>query len=232
MSKPSVLYLYHHLGLGDHIISNAIVRSFSTKYDFIVLFCKVHNIESVKFMFRDIQNILIIPVTSDKEASRIHKIIEQTDMNILKIGFENIDRQNVYFDRSFYQQVHIDFEERWNNFKLERDTFRELKLFNMFNVTEGEYIFLHDDKKRSFIIDRSHIKYNQLKIVEPEIGLTPNIFDYCYLLQNAKEIHCIDSSFRLIADSLPLNGIRLVFHVSYIKKDYFISSSKNKWIIV
>ena len=32
------------------------------------------------------------------------------------------------------------------------------------------------------------------------------MFDYCYLIENAKEVHTIESSFQFMIDSLELNS--------------------------
>ena len=60
MKMNKELYLYHHLGLGDHIICNSLVRHYCKLYDKIYLFVKSHNYESVKFMYHDLNNIEFI----------------------------------------------------------------------------------------------------------------------------------------------------------------------------
>lgn len=99
------LYIYHHLGLGDHIVCNAIIRNYAKEYDKIYLFIYPHNLESVSFMYRDLKNIEFIQVY-DQEVERI--IINKT--NVLKIGFGKLDVKNYKFDKSFYMGINLDFE--------------------------------------------------------------------------------------------------------------------------
>ena len=63
-----MIYLYHHLGLGDHIICNGLVRLLTKNEKTYGLFCKEHNVKSVSFMFRDIKNLSIIPVNNDGDV--------------------------------------------------------------------------------------------------------------------------------------------------------------------
>ena len=86
-------------------------------------------------------------------------------------------------------------------------------LFEKYNVVEGEYVFIHDDSSRGFIIDDDLVINNNLRIIRPSIGFTDNVFDYCYLMENSFESHFIDSSFRLIFDSLKLRNTNIYYHI-------------------
>ena len=55
-------YVYHHLGLGDSILCNGLVRHFAEKLGKVSIFSKRHNYDSLKFMYRDEPNITVIPV--------------------------------------------------------------------------------------------------------------------------------------------------------------------------
>ena len=51
------VFIHHHLGLGDHIICNGLVREFAKSYN-INLFCKSKNMYNVSVMFADVKNII------------------------------------------------------------------------------------------------------------------------------------------------------------------------------
>ena len=53
-------YIRQHLGLGDHIICNGLVRYFCEKHIDVVLFCSSIFYENVKYMFRDLKNLEVI----------------------------------------------------------------------------------------------------------------------------------------------------------------------------
>jgi len=227
------LYIYHHLGLGDHIICNALVRNIYSenleKSNTIYLFCKKNNQRSVSFLYRDLIKLKLLLVNSDKEVEEY--LQKNRKKNIIKIGFGNANFKKYTFDRAFYEQLHLDFKLRWENFFFVRDIEREKRLFKYYNLKEYEYVFLHDDKERNFVINLDYITKNNLKIVRPIKGLTDNIFDYCYLLENAFEIHCMDSSFKNLIDSLNPKTNRLFHHI-YIRgrSNKNVSSSRLKWV--
>ena len=58
-----------HMGLGDHIICNALVRHLAKK-DTIIVPVKKHNETSVKFMFSDNENIVVMPFKGDRQADK------------------------------------------------------------------------------------------------------------------------------------------------------------------
>ena len=223
----SELYIYHHLGLGDHIICNAIIRNYYKLHDKIYLFVKPHNLESVSFMYRDLDNIEFIQ-GCDQDAERII----MNKINVLRVGFNKLDVKNYKFDKSFYMGVDLDFEKRWSDFYVQRDINGENNLFNTFGVTENNYVLIHDDINRTYEIDDNEVVNKNIPIIRPNRTLTNNIFDYCYLIENAKELHCIDSTFKLIADSINIKTDFLFYHLNR-RQDYnYYSSSKYDWMEV
>lgn len=190
----SSVHIYHHLGLGDHIICNGLVRTIAEKYDKVFLFVKAHNHYSVEYMYRDINLELII--ADDKETNRY--IQKYNITKLIKIGFKELSGD---FDKSFYELAGIDFTDRWDKFKVKRDKKRESNLFKRLELSKP-YIFLHEDKRRKMVINRDKLKGT---IFTPNRYYTNNIFDYCYIIEQADEVHCIESSFGLLIDSLNLN---------------------------
>jgi hypothetical protein len=209
-----VKYIYGHLGLGDHVVCNGLYRELMKSDEKYTIFVKKHNTSTVRFMLRDLINVELREVNDDNE---VMAIINNEDLSksIIKIGFCQIPLPGANdFDDTFYIQHNISFEKRWSSFRCDRNLKLEKKLFNKYNVKEGEYVFIHDDKSRGYEIDESYIINKDLPIVRPILGLTKNSFDYCYLMQNSFESHFIDSSFRLIFDSLQLRNSNLFFHIN------------------
>lgn len=210
-------YIYHHLGLGDHIICNGLVRSLIKKDQEYKLFVKSANLTSVSFMYRDLNNLSFIDSDDIDMDFTVNSYINNEkiqDSDIIKAGFyKHPDSKE--FDDSFYLQNNLPFEYRWSKFFFIRDIESEKNLFNKFGVTENNYVFIHDDSSREINIDESYILNKSLKVVRPIKGLTDNIFDYCYLMENSKEAHFIDSSFRLVFDSLEINNDNIFYHLSY-----------------
>lgn len=219
-------YIYHHLGLGDHIICNGLVRSLINSNEKYTMFVKTHNLTTVKFMYRDLKNLDFI--TGDDNF--VNKFLLENNINkndLIIAGFYR-HPNSVEFDDSFYLQNNISFLNRWTKFKVERDLESEFKLFKKFNIKENEYVFIHDDISRNYSIDNKNIINKDLPIIKPVIGYTNNVFDYCYLMEKSLESHFIDSSFKLIFDSLQLRNNNIFYHINLmngIKKDITISQS-------
>jgi hypothetical protein len=176
-------------------------------------------------MFRDIPEIEIISVNDDSDVTKFIK----PNSFLIRIGFKFCDPK--YFDVGFYNQLNIPFEKRWSDFKVIRNYDQEKKIFDSFKVKEGEYIFLHDDASRNYKIDETKIN-SKLPIIRPIIGLTDNIFDYCYLIENSAESHFIDSSFKAMCDSLLLKENNVYLHMLANKNSTWTSLSKLNFIVV
>jgi hypothetical protein len=223
-------FLYHHLGMGDHLLCNAWVRAEAARHRSAVLFSKKHNLTSVSFMLRDCANIRYLSVENDAQVRDFLKKICPCRVRALGYygkGWDEGSKES--FDRVFYRQGGLSFEKRWDAFKVSRDFRIENALFERLRLSEGRYIFIHDDPGRGYRIDASRIG-SRLPIVVPDRRLTGNIFDWCSVLEQAAEIHCMDSAFRILADSIPTKGA-LYFHWYVRKADAFNTPETRKpWI--
>jgi hypothetical protein len=202
------LIIYHHLGLGDHIICNGLVREIIKKnqYKFYKLIVKNHNIFSVEFMYRDIENLSFISVKDDFEADQF---ILKSNIPYIKVGFKS-PPENITWDQLFYVEANIDFNKRWDSFYVKRDILSEEKLFNKLNPKRESYILVHTLGSTN----RDGIDYSvlnkSLKTIFVE-KYTDVIFDYMNLIENATQIHCISSSFQTIVDSMNID-IPVFYH--------------------
>ena len=225
-------YIYHHLGLGDHIICNGLVRTLINKNEEYKMFVKSHNLTTVTSMYSDLKNLSFL-VGDDSYSNNFIRNNNLKREDLIIAGFYR-HPQSKEFDDSFYLQNDVPFVNRWEKFHCNRDMEKEIGLFKKFNVKEGEYIFLHDDKSRGYEIDESYVINKNLPIIRPVIGYTNNSFDYCYLMQHSKESHFMDSSFRLIFDSFQLRDSNIFFHLNLknnINRGYYPHSKLNFTII-
>lgn len=216
-------YIYHHLGLGDHIICNGLIRSIVNSKEKYSLFVKQHNKKSVEFMYRDLPNIEFI-IGDD---NFVQNFIVENNLNsndLIIAGFYN-HPNSFDFAESFYMQNNIPPINRWSKFYVKRDKKKEKDLFDFYNLTENNYVFIHDDKSRMYEIDEDLIENKHLQIVRPIKGITDNIFDYCYLMEKSFESHFIDSSFRLIFDCMSLRNSNLFYHIK-MKNSVFRNQNK------
>lgn len=224
-----------HIGLGDHIVCNALVRHLA-KDDTIIVPVKKHYETSIKFMFRDNPNIIIKPFSKDKKVDKFcrkqaKKGIETIWNGHIGTAKEMWEKSNSRWDQKFYEQLNVDFSLRWDNFKLPNNSCDWKKLFRMRfpDIKPEGFIFLHNMSSTGEKQIRNDLLDKKKQIFVPDITFTDNFFDYVGLLENASEIHCIDSSFLCLADSLDLKG-NLHYH-GYSKNLKHGPTLRKKWIV-
>lgn len=196
MSKP--LVILGHLGLGDHIICNGLVRWIASDGKDIVIPCWSHNQESVAFMFSDLPNVSTMSIGKDCYTKSVEDIRYRAmagDYRVLAIGSYapstfNADR----WDQSFYEQAGVPFEQRWAGFKLP-------PIVNP-PTFHGRYTFVHEDAGRGIRIDRSRVAMRGDFEVQPE--KTGHIFKWLPAMLGAQDCHLISSSLSALMDSAQL----------------------------
>ncbi|MEI9890298.1 MAG: hypothetical protein WDN45_06425 [Caulobacteraceae bacterium] len=189
--------VYQHLGLGDHILCNGMMRSLASRGKALSILVKAQNIPAVSQMFCDVDVALIGLKNGDLEAADICRQWKDAGQSVLRIGFSNpawTRRDLRHFDQTFYQMAAVPLEERWSAFRIgKRRPEAEAGVFDRL-WPRRPYIFVHDDPSRGFKIPKAMLPAG-LAVVRPQPGLTETLFDYRQLIEKAEEIHCISSSF-------------------------------------
>ena len=85
---------------------------------------------------------------------------------------------------------------RTDYFYVKRDEKEESELLEKLNPNNKPYIFVHDDPERGMVLDRLDPK--DFHVIRNDN--TKNIFHFIKVLENAKEIHCMESSFKSLID--------------------------------
>ena len=178
------MYIHHHLGLGDHIVCNGLVR-YLTKFETdVTIAVKKHNAASVKAMYAD-TNFKFDEIETDEDAVKNYK------QRTYRIGHETVQ---LLWEEGFYRQYNIDYSERWKSYHCERNKEHEQLVLDTLQLPE-KFAFVNttsSDGKLDI----------QLKTDLPTIELqliTKNMFAWLPVLEKATELHTIDSSiFQLI----------------------------------
>ena len=219
-------YIFHHLGMGDHIISNGLVRCLKEQYKKVCVFCAPEHFESVNFMYRDDENIIVLPVGG---VSEINKYISKNNLEEKTIRVVAKPDRLVSWDESFYTQLGIPSETRWEKFKILRDFEREKTLYDKLNPNDEKFVLIHSAGSDGIDrLDYSKINDTYNKILVQKY--TENIFDFLLLIEKAQEIHCVESSFHLLVDSVNLND-NIYFHTLQRSRGY-THKITDKWKIV
>lgn len=208
------IYVYHHLGLGDHIICNGLVRNFCRNYNYIYLFCYKKNEKNVRYMYRDLKNLILMVVNSDSEADLI---IKKNNLNVVKIGFDRLNPLGINtFDFQFYEMCNLPFSCKFEDFYLKRDIKKEFSILNDLNPKKEPYIFINEN------LDLNKIRKDLKIIVNP---IQYNLFNLISLFENAEEIHVSESSIKCLINQFKLNKPKLYYH-NYVKYCHKFYNSK------
>ena len=210
------LYIYGHLGMGDMISCNAIVRTYAEQYDKVYVFCKPKYTKNVMYLYRDNDKVYVMPM-DDAQIEQFMKI--SPNNNYLIVGHKKLHEElrndpKARFDQVFYKMANVPFEDKWSKFYFQRDLEKEKDVFyNKLGLKDGEkFIFVHDDKERPMMVSKLP---QGVKVVKPD-RQDISIFDFLYTIEQAEEVHCIDSSFFNLIDCLQLRQHGLFFH-KYVK---------------
>tara|TARA_B100001142_G_C14308867_1_gene645859 strand:+ start:367 stop:1170 length:804 start_codon:yes stop_codon:yes gene_type:complete len=240
------IFIYQHLGLGDMISNNGLIRyliDLNPKTKFFYIFCKKMHEKSIKFMFRDLKKIKIISISNKQknEKKEVERFLKNQKKNfeIIKIGhdfYHSTNKLNPDFKSNpwhctvnFYKQFGLPYNYRYEKTYWKRNLKNEKKLLKKLVGNKKKFIFVHDDLKRGLKIDISNLEKKFLVVRNDNKNL---IFDYGLILENAKELHLIESSFRQLCETLNIKSKKLFLYKDD-RFDYSMSlynKKKNEWV--
>jgi len=227
------LFIVPHLGLGDQIICNGLVREIRNLVGPVAVICYLRQLELISYMYRDDPGILVLATLNPRDSisARTSDIPVPSDSwspltfsppNIC-LGLSYIEfmrnrftsgESELTFDEVFYEQVGIDFEKRFSKFYFQRDHEREDEVFKSLVNPGEEYIFVHDDPARGMNINPEYLPDN-FKIIRNDKSINP--FHYGKLFENATELHLMQSGIHELCNSMSLDKPEIYIH-EYIRK--------------
>lgn len=225
--------LLNHVGCGDLLICNGLVRQLCLQIKGrLVILAKHDYLEDARWMFKDL-------ISEDK--LRIHMLSwmytydepmvlrdQAAWDDVIDIsGYSGTNRSwgvSESFDQSYYKLAGVDFEEKWDGFRVEMPQ-NALTTDSM----TGDFALVHDDPARGFRIDRRRIEMSQVNVGD-YIGKGLTIFHFMRLIRHAAEIHVIDSAFLNAADLMETTG-KLVWH-QYTRSTEHCPTLKKEWEIL
>ena len=242
--QGDMILLYTHLGLGDAIICNGFINYLSLKKNKkiqLIIDKKLKN--SIQYLYSENRNIELLPVALDEENnadSIVKEISSNLGLKALKVGFSYYKGMKFY--KAFYKQLNIPYKYSYKYFHQPRDKKKEEELYNSlinyYDVDPMNYKLIHSDA--SSALDEKSLRVgfsnnfeldfnNNLKsiFVEKKSDIFGNLFFYNKVAKNAKEIHCVNSSFCHFVDRIESNQNLYYHHVRGSKLDL-----KKNWKIV
>lgn len=227
------IYLYPHLGFGDAIILNGLIRHFCSTNDSAVLFCKDRYYESIRWMLRDVKNLTYHQVSFGNGDSEIRQFIRNNNLDgkVIELGFDKLSQlcgRGIPFYDAFYLMHDLDPNFRFSNFHYERNLEFEDYVYKKLNPNDEKYIFVIDDSDHhlgKLRIPEEKIS-KEYKIIKYDKKLNYDdskflMFNYYKILENAEEIHTLETAFFEFIQSIKIDKSKVNIH-SYLRN--YISS--------
>lgn len=193
--------LYFHQGWTDIINCLALINYYCKKYNTIYLIIRDDAKELIDFYTKNIKNVEIfyeekknIDENGIQFVMNKYNNIELEKCEFLGIGGHDSIRKDQYanhfnniegcFVKGFYESYHIPYSTRINDFELTRNNELEENIYNNFiNKYGNQYILYHE------VIENYNKDYPIINLN----GISNIFFDYIKVLENAMEIHLLDS---------------------------------------
>ena len=217
--------LYFHQGFTDIINCLSLITYYNEQYKILHVIIRQDFIEMVMFYIRHLDNVYLISIEKDTPIMNMINVYQYGD--ILFTGVYDIFRIDQYngvygrrkdgsFVDSFYTLYGIDSRHRIDSFKFIRDFELENAKYQQVVGSLTEYVLYHDTKEVEIP------KKEDCTIIQLD-HLSDIFFDCIKILEDAKEIHMIDSVWAcfiyLIDCKYKLFHDKLI-HV-YCKRSYF-----------
>ena len=206
--QTNKLCIVPHLGLGDMIILNGLVRDACEAHDEVLLFVKKAYISSIRSLFGDVTNLRLKFVAEAHEfTAELFRSTAAMGYDMMFLGQHSGTRWRALdplWSRALYRQAGLDPARMYTGFRVARHPDREAAMLEAVRRAVGDvYVVVHDDAARGFVIRTSSLPPGMPVVhVDDPRWRTANIFDYAAVIDNAIQFHGFDSCFMLMADFL------------------------------
>ena len=223
--KSQSVVLKTHTGLGDQIILNGLVNEISSDFKKLYLPVDSKIYDVIKFLYSNSKNVKVIMFENNK-IEFLKKFSNKKEIDILNIGFENVKKTP--FNLSFYKQLKIPYSKSFTNFDFPRNLDMEMKLsahlLNFYEIQDRNRLTLIHNESSKGRFDLKGIN-GSLIYVTKESDIYNNLFFYTGLIEKAREIHCVDSSFLNLVERSKTKA-KLYFHDLFgasieLRKDWY-----------
>lgn len=226
------IYIYGHLGVGDHLLTNGLVNHYCETNDRVYLFAKPHNSAFVKRLYNGNSKIRVISL----DDIGVRQFMQfAPDNNYLIVGhtteyFKRVNNFEFTFDEGFYVMAGLPVHFKWGKFQhiVDKDQ-RNKVMMDLNYLSLEDYIFVHDDPARGRVFKEKYLPKGIRRfrpIEHPEVS----ILDMVGIIQCAKEVHVHNSSFSCFIDLIKMQHPALFYH-KYARTDAgdFLFSNQVKW---
>ena len=223
------VFFYGHLGLGDMFWMNGAVRYLSTCYEEVVVVCKEKYARNVAMMYQDDPTIQLCVIQDDyilypfQQVKR--KFIEGEGYVVKACGYHGENPRIYEFPHCFYDDLGLDRSVRTTYFHVPSLPESQALLREVQSVAK-QYIVVHqqsssktmpiwgklyEEQPDTLILDVNTNHYPDdspyYEIAEKVVGKP--LLHYKDLLEQATEIHLLESSLYCFASHLDLSRVKV-----------------------
>lgn len=218
-------FFYGHLGLGDMFWMNGAVRYLATAFDEVVVVCKERNLANVAAMYADDPTIHPFPLNdeiSNRPFFTWRHLVEKDEITVFACGYHTSNPQIYEFPHSFYDDIKLSREIRTKYFHVptvaeatvlydkvkhmkyaiihEQSSVKTMPIWNAVNKEKPGLLLLD--------INRNHYDADHPYHDLAEVVVSKPLLQYKILLENAEEIHLLESSLYCFASHLDLSNVK------------------------
>jgi len=219
----SKAYVLTHLGAGDHFWCNGAVRYISTCYDETTVVVKKNNEALVRSMYFDDPTIIFHVINDDSDIYPFtprKNYMEDEGIKVYTCGYHCQEPRIYEFPLCFYDDMDISRSCRTEYFFV--PTYD--KAMDLYNSIGQPYILIHQNSSHKkidiynpiqeknpnlLILDINNNNYpkdHKFHEVAQKVVNQPMLW-YKVLIENAKQIHCLESSFYCFASHCNLSKV-------------------------
>ena len=205
MNKQNLLLW--HVGLGDALICNGLVRELHSRLGQLTLPVLPKYQKSIEWMFGDLPHVNVLPlngfdeVMDDLALKRRHleALVSLKNYNEMAIGLLNatspIWQGRRTIDEGFYDQAGVPFEFKWSKFSCRRHP-------DQIIPPSEPYVFVHMDAARKYTFEPRFVGQGYRVVTNLEWG-ADNLFQWQDVLEQAAEVHVMESVFSNWIELMP-----------------------------
>lgn len=237
--KKERISILHPQCLGDAIICNGLCRFYANQKNVekVYVYISKRYMRLVAWMYRDNHKITLIPINASQEEAYSYctNIAKNLRSKVIFAGYTAVSEHNIIFkkykkyDEVIYEIGKVPYQHRYTSFYVQREIDEEKKIIDKMQAY-GAYAFVHDDPDKGFVLNPK----TSLRQIRNDKSINP--FHLCSILENAEEIHVMESSIKNLCEQLSLKTEKLFRYDAIRQKcgytGFRISKERYPWTTI
>lgn len=232
-------FFYCHQGYTDIINCCALIKFYRKYYNTLFVLMRDDMKDFFDFFLNDCKNIIMIyqpkkninniffnlNINNNIDTLFHGDCIDWKRINHLPLNIKSSFSENFYLKYNFNYNIRFEYFNFNRNFELEETKYNEI------NPNNEPYIVIHDDTNRNLNLNI----YEKYKIINLN-NISSIMFDTIKIIENANEIHCIDSIWSCFIYIIDMkynyfNNIKIYFYCMRHHDFFFKPLKKNHFVV-